>query len=290
MYQEETMQPRKIKKVLTGRPATDGAGVRLVRVVGFHDTKDFDPFLMLDAFDSTNPDDYTRGFPFHPHRGIETVTYLIEGEIEHSDSLGNSGTIASGDCQWMTAGSGIIHREMPRPAKRMLGVQLWLNLPAKDKMTMPSYRDIRHESIPVIETDASIVRVVSGSYGDVSGPWNGEYVRMTSLDVEVLPGQTWNMPTDADATLFVYIVRGSADFGEGSPIGEKHAVLFHPGESVSVQAGETGIRFLLFSALPLRESIAWGGPVVMNTQEELERAFIEMDEETFVKNSDENSK
>lgn len=155
------MTIRPIQKIITGRPATDGAGVRLTRVVGFHDTTEFDPFLMLDAFDSTHPNDYIRGFPFHPHRGIETITYLIKGEIEHRDSLGNSGIISNGDCQWMTAGSGIIHQEMPLATPHMLGVQLWLNLPKADKMIAPAYRDIRRETIPVIETSASRTRIVS---------------------------------------------------------------------------------------------------------------------------------
>src|SRR5665647_67662 len=155
---------RTIRKIVTGKNTIDGAGVKLVRVIGYNDTKDFDPFLMLDAFDSTDPDDYTRGFPWHPHRGIETITYLIKGDIEHGDSLGNKGSILDGDCQWMTAGSGIIHQEMPKACERMLGVQLWLNLPAKDKMAEPKYRDIRLQDIPAVKEDAAIVRVISGEY------------------------------------------------------------------------------------------------------------------------------
>lgn len=273
---------RSIKKIITGRSAVDGAGVQLTRVVGFHDTADFDPFLMLDAFDSTNPDDYIRGFPFHPHRGIETITYLIEWEIEHRDSLWNSGVISSGDCQWMTAGSGIIHQEMPHASPRMLGVQLWLNLPASDKMTVPTYRDIRHHTIPVVETSASRTRIVSGSYDGINGPTNGNHVHMTSLDVEIFPGQSWTYVTDPEATVFVYIVAGSGDFGEGS-IDHKHAVLFHWGDTIQVQSWWEGIRFLLFMAQPLHEAIAWGGPVVMNTQEELNQAFEELENGEFIR-------
>lgn len=270
------MTIRSIKKIITGRPATDGAGVRLTRVFGFHDTTDFDPFLMLDAFDSTNPDDYTRGFPFHPHRGIETVTCLLEGEIEHRDSLGNSGIISSGDCQWMTAGSGIIHQEMPLAAPRMLGLQLWLNLPKTRKMTAPAYRDIRHDTIPTVETDEARVRVVSGSHDSIRGASQGDYVQMTSIDVEVFPGKTWQYHGNPDETVFVYIFTGSGDFGEGE-IASKHAVLFDEGDTVEVQVGEEGIRFLLFSAPPLRE------PIVMNVLSELDEAFDEIDRGEFVR-------
>jgi redox-sensitive bicupin YhaK (pirin superfamily) len=203
---------RSIQKIITGRPATDGAGVRLTRVVGFHDTAEFDPFLMLDAFDSTHPNDYIRGFPFHPHRGIETITYLIEGEIEHHDSLGNSGIISSGDCQWMTAGSGIIHQEMPLATPRMLGVQLWLNLPKSDKMTPPAYRDIRRETIPVVETSASCTRIISGSYDGIISPIEGDHIHMTFLDIDVFPEQSWVCTIDHESTVFAYVVAGTGDF------------------------------------------------------------------------------
>lgn len=276
------MTIRPIQKTIIGRSATDGAGVRLTRVIGFHDTTLFDPFLMLDAFDSTNPDDYIRGFPSHPHRGIETITYLIEGEIEHRDSLGSSGIIGDGDCQWMTAGSGIIHQEMPLATPRMLGVQLWLNLPARDKMTAPRYRDIRHDTIPVVETSTSRTRIVSGSYDGIVGPTHGNYIHMTFLDVEVFAGQSWVFPNDPLSTVFAYIVSGSGDFGSGE-IDYKHAVLFGSGDTVQVLAESEGIRFLLFMARPLREPIAWGGPVVMNTRDELDLAFEEMDRGGFIK-------
>ena len=166
---------RSIRRIVTGKPATDGAGVKLVRVIGYNDTQDFDPFLMLDAFDSTNPEDYVKGFPWHPHRGIETITYLIRGDIAHGDSLGNKGRILDGECQWMTAGSGILHQEMPQPSERMLGTQLWLNLPAKDKMTEPKYNDIVGENVPTVAEEGLNIRIVSGNYKGTDGAFRGEY-------------------------------------------------------------------------------------------------------------------
>lgn len=179
------MKTREIRKVVTGTTEYDGAGVKLVRVISLPDVKEFDPFLMLDAFDSIDPDDYTKGFPWHPHRGIETVTYLISGDIEHIDSLGNKGSILDGCCQWMTAGGGILHQEMPQPSNRMLGVQLWLNLPRRDKMTTPKYRDIRADMVPKIEEDDNIIRVISGHYKGNPGAVQGENVKMLFLDVDI---------------------------------------------------------------------------------------------------------
>lgn len=277
---------RKIRRIVTGSPATDGAGVRLVRVLGHRDVRDFDPFLLLDAFDSTNPDDYIRGFPWHPHRGIETVTYLVSGIIEHGDSLGNKGTIGDGDCQWMTAGSGIIHQEMPKPAARMLGVQLWVNLPAKDKMTNPTYRDLGSKDIPVVEDGTVTVRPVCGSYKGVPGPFQGDYVRPQFLDIAVQAAADFTLPTDPESSVFVYLLAGAASFpndGEGQVVPEKSAVLFSPGDYLRLQAGPAGVRLLLISGRPLKEGIAWGGPIVMNTQEELDLAFRELDAGTFIK-------
>ncbi|QGG46438.1 pirin family protein [Heliorestis convoluta] len=275
---------RTVKKVVTGQNAVDGAGVKLVRVFGKQDTQDFDPFLMLDAFDSVNPDDYTKGFPWHPHRGIETVTYLVHGEIEHSDSLGNRGTILDGQCQWMTAGSGIIHQEMPKPCPRMLGVQLWLNLPAKDKMAAPTYRGISAEEIPAIDVGNGTVRVIAGSYQGQAGAVAGDYVKTLFLDVEVDPLTEWSLETDPEATLFVYILQGEGSFGptDDASYAEKHALLFQEGTSFRVKASEQGLRFLLLSAKPLGEPIAWGGPIVMNTREELDKAFKELEENRFI--------
>lgn len=276
---------RKISKIVTGRAAVDGAGVKLVRVLGHRDVEDFDPFLLLDAFDSTDPEDYVKGFPWHPHRGIETVTYLVSGIIEHGDSLGNKGEILDGDCQWMTAGSGIIHQEMPKPAERMLGVQLWLNLPAKDKMTDPRYGDIRSENVPIVTEEGARIKVIAGSYKESAGAFEGRYVKATYLDVLLDAGKEWSYKSEDGSTLFIYILLGSGSFDPGQPevIENKRAVLFGEGEQFWIKAGKEGIRFLLLSGKPLKEPIAWGGPIVMNTNEELELAFRELREDSFVK-------
>jgi len=276
---------RTIKKIITGENAVDGAGVKLVRVFGYHDTKDFDPFLLLDAFDSVNPQDYILGFPWHPHRGIETITYLIQGNIEHGDSLGNKGNILDGQCQWMTGGSGIIHEEMPKPSERMFGLQMWLNLPAKDKMVPPKYRGIEADSIPIVDENGSKIHIISGTYNGKSGALEGDYVKAICLDVELISGSKWSLDTEKDSTLFVYILEGEAYFGPefDKLIPEKHVVLFNEGNKFMVKASNKGIRFLLVSAKPLNEPIAWGGPIVMNTKEELKQAFVDLEESTFIK-------
>ena len=275
---------RSIRRIVTGKPATDGAGVKLVRVIGYNDTQDFDPFLMLDAFDSTNPEDYVKGFPWHPHRGIETITYLIRGDIAHGDSLGNKGRILDGECQWMTAGSGILHQEMPQASERMLGTQLWLNLPAKDKMTEPKYNDIVRENVPTVAEEGLNIRIVSGNYKGTDGAFRGEYVDALYLDAEMAPGAEWLLETDPEATLFIYIVQGAGFFGpSGEGVAEKHAVLFDKGNAFRAKASEAGARIFLMAAKPLGEPIAWGGPIVMNTREELDLAFRELQEGTFIK-------
>lgn len=276
---------REIKRIVTGRQAIDGAGVKLVRVFGNRDVEDFDPFLMLDAFDSENPEDYTKGFPWHPHRGIETITYLIQGSIEHGDSLGNKGTILSGDCQWMTAGSGIIHQEMPKASRRMLGTQIWLNMPADKKMSPPKYGDIKKDKIPVVKDGGASVHILSGSYKGVDGAVEGDYVKPLYYDVELKEDSEWSFETDPEHNLFIYIVQGSGFFqpDQKEEIFEKHAVLFDSGKLFHVKAGREGMRFLLLAGKPLREPIAWGGPIVMNTQEELDQAFFEMNNNTFIK-------
>jgi quercetin 2,3-dioxygenase len=276
---------RTIRKIVTGQNAIDGAGVKLVREIGYNDTKDFDPFLMLDAFDSTDPSDYIKGFPWHPHRGIETVTYLIAGDIEHGDSMGNKGSILSGDCQWMTAGSGIIHQEMPKPAARLLGTQLWLNLPAKDKMVQPKYRAITEQDIPVIDEKNKKVHILCGTYNGNKGAIEGDYVKALYLDVEIDAGSEWDLSTEPDHTLFIYILRGEAVFGDESDqlIPEKHVILFSEGNTFRVKTQEKGVRFLLMSGKPLKEPIAWGGPIVMNTRKELNQAFEELDNNTFIR-------
>ena len=279
------MQLRTIRKVVTGTTQYDGAGVKLVRVISRPDVGEFDPFLMLDAFDSYDPIDYTKGFPWHPHRGIETVTYLISGDIEHEDSLGNKGNILDGCCQWMTAGSGILHQEMPQPSGRMLGVQLWLNLPRKDKMTAPQYRDIREDMVPKVEEDGCEIKIISGHYKGNTGSVQGDYVKMLFLDVDMKAGASWQLETIKDDNLFVYIVEGEGWFENSSEhlLSSKRAVLFNKGEELIARASEKGLRFLLFSGSQLKEAIAWGGPIVMNTQQELKQAFEDIDNGTFVK-------
>jgi redox-sensitive bicupin YhaK (pirin superfamily) len=275
---------RKIRRTVVGSNQVDGAGVHLVRVLGPGTTKEFDPFLMLDAFDSRNPADYIKGFPWHPHRGIETVTYLISGNIEHGDSLGNKGNILDGGCQWMTAGSGIIHQEMPQASPRMLGLQLWINLPRKDKWVRPQYRDITAERIPKVMEEAGIVGVISGVYGKAGGATQGDYVKALLLDVTLKPDAVWRLAVDAQSTLVIYIVDGAALFDDPATRVESHrAVLFGDGDEFAVRAGPAGMRFVLFSGRPLREPIAWGGPIVMNTQEELDQAFAELDAGTFIR-------
>lgn len=281
---------RKIIKITKGQSAVDGAGVKLVRVIGYNDTKDYDPFLMLDAFDSDRPEDYIKGFPWHPHRGIETITYLIHGDIEHGDNLGNSGSILDGECQWMTAGSGIIHQEMPKASKRMLGAQLWLNLPANDKMTEPSYGDIKSENIPVINEGGTKVHVLAGDYKGHKGAFEGKYIKATYLDVELPANKEWHFINDAEDTLFIYIFTGKAIFDPNKSIenpkdlvDEKQAVLFSHDSKFWIKAANQGVRFILLSAKPLKEPIAWGGPIVMNTKEELNSAFWELDNNTFIK-------
>lgn len=276
---------RKVRKIVTGSTQIDGAGVKLVRVIGHADVQDFDPFLMLDAFDSRNSSDYIKGFPWHPHRGIETVTYLISGEIEHSDSLGNKGTIQDGCCQWMTAGSGILHQEMPQASERMLGVQLWLNLPRKNKMTQPQYRDITETMIPKVQSEGGTVGVIAGTYHNTTGPTQGDYVEALLLDIQLNPKSSFNITIDSAATLFVYIIEGSGWFGadKKTVIDARHAVLFEAGDEFAAQAADTGLRFLLFAGQPLHQPIAWGGPIVMNTREELHEAFQEIEKGTFIK-------
>lgn len=274
---------RTIRKIVTGKHTVDGAGVKLVRVIGRDDTKEFDPFLMLDAFDSVEPDDYIKGFPWHPHRGIETITYLIQGEIEHGDSLGNTGRILTGECQWMTAGTGILHQEMPKASERMLGVQLWLNLPAKDKMVPPKYHGIRKEDIPVIDEGDRQIHILSGIYGGKNGAMEGEYCRPLLLDVEVRAGAEWSLAIAANTTLFIYIFQGAGTFGSDRLIPAKHAVLFDETGTFLVRASNEGIRFFLMAGEMLQEPIAWGGPIVMNTREELQLAFRELEEGKFIK-------
>jgi len=284
---------RRVVKTVTGVPAVDGAGVRLVRVIGNRDVKDFDPFLMLDAFDSTNPDDYVKGFPWHPHRGIETVTFLAEGEIDHGDSLGNRGTILSGGCQWMTAGSGIIHQEMPKSAPRMLGLQLWLNMPADQKMADPAYHDLTRERIPVFAESGVRVSVISGAWRGQAGAMRSEHAKASMFALELEQGASCEIPVALGDTAFVYILEGALSFGESPDVVDaRHAALLADGAAVFLKAARGGTvsgspaRCVFFAGTPLEEPIAWGGPIVMNTPAELDRAFRELDEGTFIRHAD----
>jgi quercetin 2,3-dioxygenase len=277
---------REVQEVLTGRPTLEGAGVRLSRAFGYHEVPKIDPFLMLDDFGSDDPDDYLAGFPWHPHRGIETVTYMLNGEVEHGDSIGNSGVIGSGDIQWMTAGSGIIHQEMPRRAKgRMRGFQLWVNLPKRDKMMVPRYRDVKRSTIPEVEPAPGVkVKIVSGDIAGVRGPVQDIVVAPEYLDVSIAPGVEFRHSVPRDHRVFAYVVDGSGRFDDGGKgIGSGHAVLFGAGDEVTIAAGDSGVRLLLVSGRPLNEPVAWGGPIVMNAQAELDRAFDEYRRGTFIK-------
>lgn len=276
------MKERVIKKKVQGNPAIDGAGVHLVRVLGHDTLYDFDPFLMLDSFDSANPDDYVKGFPTHPHRGIETITYLVEGEIHHEDSLGNKGKIQSGQSQWMTAGSGILHQEMPQAASRILGLQFWLNLPQKEKMTEPKYFDIAGDMIGIAKEEGATIRVIAGGYKDIWGV-KSPHINTTLYDVSLNSGCTLRIPTKEDETAFVFLLEGDGIVAD-EEIKEKTAVLLSDGDFITVAATENaGLRFIFAMAKPLGESISWGGPIVMNTKEELEKAFQELRNGTFIK-------
>jgi len=273
---------RKIMKQIYGQKAVDGAGVHLVRILSNSDVQDFDPFLMLDSFDSTNPSDYLAGFPMHPHRGIETVTYLISGRIDHEDSLGNKGTIHSGECQWMTAGSGILHQEMPQKSDRMLGFQLWLNLPRKEKMTAPAYCSITQDLLPVIGSRKAEIRVISGHFEDAAGI-TPAHIPATIFDIALPCGESITLPTIPGETVFIFLIEGDAVI-DGQTIPSKSAVLFGSGDYISVSAHpESELRFIFFSGKALHEPVAWGGPIVMNTTEELNTAFFELQNHTFIK-------
>ena len=274
------MSDRKVIKTVRGQRTVDGAGVNLVRVLGINDVKEFDPFLMLDSFDSTNPDDYTKGFPTHPHRGIETITYLIEGRIEHKDSLGNQGVIHGGESQWMTAGSGILHQEMPTASPRMLGLQIWLNLPKKEKMTPPAYFDITQEMIKTVPENFGTVRIIAGHYKDTAGV-EPPHWQATMYDISLDAGKEAVLPTKPDENVFVFLIVGDAEI-DGQNYAEKTAILFGEGDTIHIKA-EKECRFFFFSGKPIKEPISWGGPIVMNTREELQTAFSELDNGTFIK-------
>ena len=298
------MSIRPVKRLVKAKPTLEGAGVHLRRAFGFGETADVDPFLLLDDFRNERPDDYLAGFPWHPHRGIETITYVLAGNVDHADSLGNAGTIGAGDVQWMTAGSGIIHQEMPHGNDRgqMHGFQLWANLPSSLKMTMPRYQEVKSNDIPdVTDDDGTKVRVICGSFWGRSGPVDGVAAEPQYLDIWVPPGRRRSLPVATSRNAFAYVFDGSGRFAnasdpqpvrtdvvggaEGEDADNRSLVVFDSGDEITVQAGERGMRFLLVSGKPIQEPVAWRGPIVMNTNEELRQAFEEFRAGTFLKHS-----
>jgi redox-sensitive bicupin YhaK (pirin superfamily) len=299
------MSIRPVKRLIKSKPTIEGAGVHLRRAFGFGNTSDFDPFLLLDDFRNDIPEDYLAGFPWHPHRGIETITYVLAGTVEHGDSLGNRGTIAPGDVQWMTAGSGIIHQEMPKgdQAGRMHGFQLWANLPSNLKMMAPRYQEVKAQDIPVVtDDDGTEARVVCGNFWGKTGPVFGIAADPLYLDVSIPAGRRKTLPVGVSRNTFAYVFSGTGKFCNASgplavptegvgwletnPPSEatnRSLVLFDDGDDVEVQAGDDGIRFLLVSGKPLAEPVAWYGPIVMNTQEQLQQAFADLEKGTFLK-------
>ena len=304
------MSLRPVKNIRQSVPTMEGAGVQLRRAFGFGTTSDFDPFLLLDDFRNENPDAYIAGFPWHPHRGIETITYVLAGTVEHGDSLGNRGRMGAGDVQWMTAGSGILHQEMPKgdPQGRMHGFQLWSNLPASLKMTAPRYQDISAADIPeVTEDDGTRARIIIGNFWGKSGPVEGVAADPRYLDISVPSGKTKRIPVDRANNAFAYVFAGSGTFRDASDpqavktevvnpgakddgsfdeVTNRSLVVFDRGDEIVVRAGDQGIRFLLVSGKPLEEPVAWRGPIVMNSNFELQQAYAELRAGTFIKHSE----
>ena len=270
---------RAVERILASRPTIEGAGVRLKRAFGYYEVPAFDPFLMLDDFHSENPADYIAGFPWHPHRGIETVTYMIRGTVEHGDTLGNRGTIRSGDVQWMTAGGGILHQEMPQPyTGHMQGFQLWVNLPASHKMMTPRYRDIKSTDIPDVSPKKGVdVKVIAGQFEGTSGPVRDLVVEAEYLDVSMVAGRRFDHATKQGNRVFAYVFEGEALFGHNAinPLGPEHVALLSDGAELTVRTAKSPARFLLVSGPPIGEPVAWRGPIVMNTEQELDLAFRE---------------
>jgi redox-sensitive bicupin YhaK (pirin superfamily) len=300
------MSIRPVKSIVESRPTIEGAGVKLRRAFGFGDTGEFDPFLLFDDFRNDRPDDYRAGFPWHPHRGIETITYVLAGTVDHGDSLGNRGSLGAGDVPWMTAGRGILHQEMPQGDARghMHGFQLWANLPSSLKMMAPRYQDVKAAEIPeIVSDDGTRVRVVCGEFWGKRGPVEGVAADPQYLDVYVPPDRRKTLPVAMERHAFAYVFEGSGTFQSASQpfgvltekeldgsdalirerTGNRSLVLFDSGEDVTVQAGEEGIRFLLVSGKPIEEPVAWYGPIVMNTQAELQQAVTELRNGTFIK-------
>lgn len=294
---------RKIKMIIKAKPVMEGAGVRLKRALGFSRDNPADPFLLLDHFRSNSPADYLAGFPWHPHRGIETITYMLEGEVEHGDSMGNKGVIKAGDVQWMTAGSGIIHQEMPKGGKGgvMHGFQLWANLPAVNKMMDPRYREVKSADIPIVKQGGAVIRVVAGKVAGKEGPVKDVVTGPEYFDVTLEAETVYECAVKPGHCAFAYVIDGRADFGElapdftgeperyysGKPMEkfakEEHMIIYADGAGIKVHSGTEGVRFLLISGRPLNEPVAWYGPIVMNTEEELSAAFEEYENGTFLK-------
>ncbi len=274
---------RKVVQKVKGYLTQDGAGVNLVRVLGHETIEQYDPILMLDSFDSRNPDDYTAGFPIHPHRGIETISYVSSGKMMHRDSLGHSDTIEDGEVQWMTAGSGILHEEMLPASERVLGVQLWLNLPAKDKMATPQYHSLKRKDIEEIPFDGGTIRLLAGKYKDKSG-FLGQYLPLDYYDIHLNDNSEISIDTDEKRSVLLFTLVGEIIIGD-TLIEEKTAAKLSDGDKIIIQSGSEGAQVLLISSVPLGEPIAWGGPIVMNTQDELQQAFDELRNGTFIRSN-----
>lgn len=272
---------RTVKTKVKGFRTTDGAGVNLVRVLGNQTTKEFDPILMLDSFDSVNPDDYTAGFPMHPHRGIETISYVSRGKMVHRDSLGNEDGISDGEVQWMNSGSGIMHEEMVPAAERLLGVQLWLNLPAKDKMSKPSYNSIKNEEIKEIEIEGGKIRLLAGTYGEYQG-YKGDYLPMDYYDIHLNAGAECTLTMNQNDSVMIFTLLGNIYIND-KHIEEKTAVKLTEGDSLTIKNGDESAQVLYMNSRALSEPVAWAGPIVMNTEEELQKAFSELRSNTFIK-------
>ena len=281
------VQIRPVERVLRAYPTVEGAGVRLHRAFGSYEVPQFDPFLMLDDFRAPQPEDYLAGFPTHPHRGIETVTYMLKGRVEHEDSMGNAGTVNAGDVQWMTAGSGIIHSEMPKPVNgQMGGFQLWVNLPRSNKMMDPRYQEITRDQIPTVSLKKGVtIRLICGSIKGVTGPVKDIVADPEYLDVSLDPDAVFYHEVKEGYTAFAYVIGGEGTFdpNEGYQMNNRDLVLFGKGSVAFARSSGRGFRFLFFSGKPIHEPVAWRGPVVMNTNEELRQAFQEYEDGTFIK-------
>lgn len=274
---------RSVEKQVTGYRTQDGAGVSLVRVLGNETTEEFDPILMLDSFDSTDPKAYTAGFPMHPHRGIETISYVWRGRMVHRDSLGNEDDISDGEVQWMTAGSGILHEEQVPAVSRLLGVQLWLNLPAASKMTSPAYHSIKNAEIPEVAFEGGRLRVLAGEYQDTKG-YQSHYLPMDYYDIHLEPDTEYNINTAPERSVILFTLLGEAMIG-GTAVREKTAVKLTAGDRVTIRSGAKPAQVLFISSLSLKEPVAWSGPIVMNTDAELRQAFADLHNGTFLKDS-----